>query len=312
MFPLSLANHKPDILMSFHRARNAAGLLDRNYWTGTLRPRPTVDWYLQKIESAVAAAKENKGAPITILAHSAGGWLGRLFLLDFDRSGIDRFISLGSPHVAPPPGVIDQTRGILSYISQTCPGAHHDDIEYVTVAGRYIRGAPIRGPGGWQARIVGAGYQQVCGEAAVWGDGVVPIPAAHLEGALQLTLDGVYHSPLGSEEGSEASDAFEVNSGKVLTEAAAVKAAVAAAGAAGRVSPKQSNGESSSSYDSDEYEVTLSDVEEAAAVARPGPRLWYGSQGILEQWVRCIWTSEMEDMALPPNADAMTTSGFDL
>jgi hypothetical protein len=27
---------------------------------------------------------------------------------------------------------------------------------------------------------------QVCGEAAVWGDGIVPVPAAHLPGATQL------------------------------------------------------------------------------------------------------------------------------
>lgn len=25
--------------------RNAAGLLDPNYWRGTLRPRPVLDWY---------------------------------------------------------------------------------------------------------------------------------------------------------------------------------------------------------------------------------------------------------------------------
>ena len=41
---------------------------------------------------------------------------------------------------------------------------------------------------------------QVCGEAAVWGDGIVPVPAAHLDGATQVDLDGVYHSPLGAAE----------------------------------------------------------------------------------------------------------------
>lgn len=25
--------------------RNAAGLVDPNYWRGTLRPRPVLDWY---------------------------------------------------------------------------------------------------------------------------------------------------------------------------------------------------------------------------------------------------------------------------
>ena len=34
-----------------------------------------------------------------------------------------------------------------------------------------------------QQRIVGLGYLSVCGSASVWGDGVVPLPSAHLEGA---------------------------------------------------------------------------------------------------------------------------------
>ncbi len=29
-------------------------------------------------------------------------------MLDFDRTGIDQFVSLGSPQLAPPDGVIDQ------------------------------------------------------------------------------------------------------------------------------------------------------------------------------------------------------------
>lgn len=50
----------------------------------------------------------------------AGGWLGRVFLLDFGAAsnGIDQFVSLGSPHLPPPPGVIDQTRGILTWVQQ--------------------------------------------------------------------------------------------------------------------------------------------------------------------------------------------------
>ena len=32
--------------------RNAAGLTDMNYWRGTLNPRPTVDWYLARVDAA--------------------------------------------------------------------------------------------------------------------------------------------------------------------------------------------------------------------------------------------------------------------
>lgn len=49
------------------------------------------------------------------LPPQAGGWLGRVYLLDFGTAGIDQFVSLGSPHLPPPAGVIDQTRGILTW-----------------------------------------------------------------------------------------------------------------------------------------------------------------------------------------------------
>lgn len=42
--------------------------------------------------------------------------------------------------------------------------------------------------------------RQVCGRSDAWGDGVVPEESAHLEGALNLVLDGVYHSPVGATE----------------------------------------------------------------------------------------------------------------
>lgn len=53
----------------------AAGLRDPAYWRGDLKPRPTVDWYLNKIAAAVEQAKRaTDGAPITLLAHSVCGW----------------------------------------------------------------------------------------------------------------------------------------------------------------------------------------------------------------------------------------------
>lgn len=112
-------------------ARNAAGLLDPAYYSGNLEPRPTVDWYLQRVEDAVRRAREVcPDGPITLLTHSAGGWLGRLFMLDFgtETYGIDRFVSLGSPHLPPPEGTIDQTRGILRVINERAPGAFHPTV----------------------------------------------------------------------------------------------------------------------------------------------------------------------------------------
>lgn len=206
-------------------------------------------------------------SPITLLSHSAGGWLGRLYMLDFGTDGIDQFVSLGSPHLPPPPGVIDQTRGILTFVEKNCPGAYHaPDVRYVTIAGKYIRGAPLLGKGSIAQKIVGAGYQQVCGDAEVDGDGVVPLPSAHLEGALNITLEGVYHSPLGAED--PGSDQRPADEEEAMQDAF-----------------KQEQG-AAVYYDTDDYEVGTGEVAQAAQeVNVPGPRLWYGSAGILEQWV---------------------------
>lgn len=44
---------------------------------------------------------------------------------------LHRYVTLGSPHAPPPPGaegVVDQTRGILNYCQDACPGAHHPEV----------------------------------------------------------------------------------------------------------------------------------------------------------------------------------------
>jgi len=184
-------------------SRNAAALTDLNWWKGTLKPRPAVDWYLNKVESAMDSLKRQVNeAPITMLSHSAGGWLGRVYMLDFGTAGVDRFVTLGSPHAPPPSGnegVVDQTRGILNFCQDACPGAFHDEVKYVTIAGRYVKGAKINGEGNWKAKFAGAGYQQVCGSAEVWGDFIVPVQTAHLEGAINVDIEDCFHSPLGSK-----------------------------------------------------------------------------------------------------------------
>jgi hypothetical protein len=53
------------------------------------------------------------------------------------------------------------------------------------VAGKWLKGARLRGGEGTLAeRLVGLGYAQVCGQAEVWGDGITPVPSAHLDGTL--------------------------------------------------------------------------------------------------------------------------------
>lgn len=208
--------------------RNAAGLADPNYWKGTLRPRPVLDWYLKRVDEAVTEAKEiAQDRSLSLIGHSAGGWLARVYMEEFGKSDISLLLTLGTPHLPPPKGVsgaIDQTRGLLDYVQEHCAKAvYTPELKYVCVAGRYIQGARIFGNSfdieegsqgaavvnvsestsstvTFRARFVGQGYKQVCGQADVWGDGVVPEVSAHLEGALNISLEGVYHSPVGSDD----------------------------------------------------------------------------------------------------------------
>ncbi|KAL9226793.1 hypothetical protein vseg_002564 [Gypsophila vaccaria] len=212
--------------------RNAAGLADLDYWKGTLRPRPVLDWYLERVDEAVNEAIEGaQGGTISLVGHSAGGWLARVYMEEFGKDNVSLLLTLGTPHMPPPKGVsgvIDQTRGLLNYVQQHCAKAvYTPQLKYVCIAGRYIQGARLSGnssnDSGYvasgeaeesvmtvsestagsvtlRARIVGQGYKQVCGKADVWGDGVVPEESAHLEGALNISFDGVYHSPVGSDD----------------------------------------------------------------------------------------------------------------
>lgn len=213
--------------------RNAAGLLDPNYWRGTLCPRPVLDWYFRKMDEAINEANElAQGGALSFIGHSAGGWLARAYMQEFGFSNVSLILTLGTPHLPAPkglPGVIDQTRGLLDYVEKNCSKAvYSPELRYVCVAGRYIKGTRFLGSNNdnaemtmsvdqqnteialvntskppastLRARFIGQGYKQVCGQADVWGDGVVPEISAHLEGALNISLEGVYHSPVGSDD----------------------------------------------------------------------------------------------------------------
>ncbi|XP_020229250.1 uncharacterized protein LOC109810241 isoform X2 [Cajanus cajan] len=219
--------------------RNAAGLVDPNYWRATLQPTPVLDWYLERVHHAVQQAKETQGqgstATVSLIGHSAGGWLARVYMEQFGFSHVSLLLTLGTPHLPPPngvSGVIDQTRGLLHYVQKNCSKpVYTPQLKYVCIAGRYIKGARLFGNSDptieaeavvptdssqlvseaaimntdppnttLRARFVGQGYKQVCGQADVWGDGVVPEVSAHLEGALNISFDGVYHSPVGADD----------------------------------------------------------------------------------------------------------------
>ena len=96
--------------------------------------------------------------------------------------------SLGSPLNAVPldvPGVVDQTRGILTYVEANCLSPKSLGIEWICLAGTYKTGVKEFSRERFSDFIVGQGYKQVCGTADARGDGITPVESA------QLQLEGV-------------------------------------------------------------------------------------------------------------------------
>ncbi|CAM9242250.1 unnamed protein product [Scytosiphon promiscuus] len=178
----------------------AAAILTLDFWKGTCRPDGAYNWYLQKASDTVRTSLEETGAEkVLLVAHSAGGWLARAALAEgaweegvASEDVVAGLVTLGTPHFA---GPMDMTRGALSFTETEYPGAFLKDrgIFYVTVGGAALVGekdAPRRS----RARFAYGSYQTVCGEGATMGDACVPLMYAHLEGAEQVTLQGVFHS----------------------------------------------------------------------------------------------------------------------
>lgn len=178
------------------------GALDWQFWTGVApATRPAFSWYLQRI----ADAMPDDDRRVLLVCHSAGGWLARA-ALGYMRDSIDPatkvcgIVTLGAPHVPPPPGVMDMTRGALPLTDEAFPGAYYqnDNVFYITVAGDAIVGEEQKRSSFLEPTSVKGfaynSYLGVCGDGIASGDGVVPVSHAHLDGATQLTLPGIFHS----------------------------------------------------------------------------------------------------------------------
>lgn len=125
------------------------GIFTLSFWLGKATPyEPSYGWYVQKARSTIAAAAAQKNGVI-VIGHSAGGWLGRAALGDGTDSSVKdvvAFVSLGAPHFPPPtgvPGVMDMTRGALTWTSENLPGAFlaGTGVKYITVASNLIAGS---------------------------------------------------------------------------------------------------------------------------------------------------------------------------
>lgn len=191
------------------------GIFDLRFWVGRADPtRPAYQWYLARAAEAIRdMTPDGSGAGVVLLCHSAGGWLGRAVCgfgsasaegeedggaFAVDLNTVLGIVTLGSPHLPPPPTVMDMTRGALRITNDQFPGAHHNSLFYITVAGSAVTGveqikqSPMERT--TEEGYAYRSYEIVCGDGESDGDGIVPLCSAHLDGATQLTLENVYHS----------------------------------------------------------------------------------------------------------------------
>ena len=174
--------------------------LRRRDWLPTVGGRSVIN--IIKILDATAqrVMMDHRSNSINLVGHSAGGWISRIYIGEAAynihssdrqrttpraaRSHVTKLVTLGTPHTSQE----RWTRKNLDFVNQTYPGAFYDDIDYICIVGKAVKGTE----GGW---FTANSYRLTSGDESAWGDGIVPVSAAHLAGAQNVTLPEVYHSP---------------------------------------------------------------------------------------------------------------------
>ncbi len=191
-------------------------LLARGASSVGIAPVYTTDWLLlvrlgygrlmRRVGRAIVRSYRESGRrPVLVIGHSAGGVLARLAMSPVPyqgyraavAEGVGALVTVGSPLHNAPDGDprMRVAREVTSFLDETTPGAFFAPrTAYVTVEGSFVQGASRDDPDR-RRRAAGGAYARVLGEAGreADGDGLIPAPAAHLDGATQLTLPGIIH-----------------------------------------------------------------------------------------------------------------------
>ncbi|MCP9859849.1 MULTISPECIES: triacylglycerol lipase [unclassified Cyanobium] len=144
------------------------------------------------------AALEQLSGQITLVGHSSGGILLRLFLADGPFEGrfyggrrlVDTLVMLGSPHTAL------KATAMRARVARELPGAYFagadpDPVRYLAVAGAIDLAEPAGQASATARRLAPTAYRNSTGDPADRGDGLVLVDSALLEGAEAVVLEGV-------------------------------------------------------------------------------------------------------------------------
>lgn len=143
------------------------------------------------------AVRRSAAGKVTLVAHSAGGVLARLYLSPQPFLGrvyagmehVDHLITLGSPHNNR--GGLMRGGRMSQWVNARYPGAHFaPQVRYISVAGKAVRGMRDGSPA---ERWAYQRYRELCGDGETWGDGLIPVESALLIGSEPVVLPGVQH-----------------------------------------------------------------------------------------------------------------------
>ncbi len=205
--------------------RLAARLRRRGAIAVVVAPVWTADWLLVPVRGMgpvvtrtgrallragelAAASSESRSAPVLVVGHSAGGVTARVLTSSEPFEGrrlgaagrIGAIVTLGSPHHVAADGDIGSRIGAAAaaYADRVVPGAAFAPfVGYVSVSTRGVVG---RLDGDGRALTAYRFYRGLLGAAAdgratIEGDGLVPVDAALLDGAVRIVLDDTTHGP---------------------------------------------------------------------------------------------------------------------
>ena len=130
---------------------------------------------------------------VTLIGHSSGGVMLRLFLSDRSFAGrryggagmCNRLITLGSPHQA------RRATPLRAMVDREFPGAAFPGVDYLAVAGTLDPTSSTASA--FSRRTAANNYRSIVGTSEVEGDGLVPVTSALLQGARHLVLPDTAH-----------------------------------------------------------------------------------------------------------------------
>lgn len=193
--------------------------------TVTIAPLHVPDWLaaglvgfgpmLTKLARVIRRAEAAAGGrPLLVVAHSGGGIVTLLAMSEVPFGGrrsavapsIGALVTLGTPHGLARLPVRSAHSGVVAarFLDRHVPWDRFAPATALLTVGsdfvrpdRLVRGGRA-GPLTWWDRLLRRAFEAILGPLpAEGGDGIVPVTAAHLAGAEQLTFHDVRHGHIG-------------------------------------------------------------------------------------------------------------------